>query len=53
MIKSGAGHFEKLQACRNLGVIGTKDAIEPLAALLADEKLSHVARMGLQSNLWC
>jgi HEAT repeat protein len=48
VIKSGAGHFEKLQACRNLGAIGTKDAIEPLAALLGDEKLSHVARMALE-----
>ncbi|NLH17333.1 MAG: HEAT repeat domain-containing protein, partial [Phycisphaerae bacterium] len=48
VLKSNAGHFEKAQACRNLGVIGTPDAIEPLAALLADEKLSHMARMGLE-----
>lgn len=48
VLKSNAGHFEKALACRNLGVIGTQDAIEPLAALLADEKLSHMARMGLE-----
>ncbi len=48
VLKSNAGHYEKAQACRNLGVIGTRDAIEPLAALLADEKLSHMARVGLE-----
>ena len=42
------GQLEKATACRNLGVMGTQDAIEPLAALLADEKLSHMARMGLE-----
>lgn len=48
IVQSNAGHFEKALACRNLGVMGTKDAIQPLAALLADEKLSHMARTGLE-----
>jgi HEAT repeat protein len=39
---------EKIDACRGLSFIGTKNAIEPLAALLGDEKLSHMARYGLE-----
>jgi HEAT repeat protein len=31
-----------------LALVGTKDAIAPLAALLGDEKLSHMARYGLE-----
>jgi len=48
MLKSGAGQKEKMDACRQLGVIGTKQAVAPLAALLSDEKLSHMARYGLE-----
>ena len=29
--------------------IGNKDAVAPLAALLPDEKLSHMARYGLET----
>ena len=36
VIKSDAPQKEKVDACRQLSVIGTKDAIEPLAVLLAD-----------------
>jgi len=39
---------EKIDACRGLSFIGTKNAIAPLAALLDDEKLSHMARYGLE-----
>ncbi|MCX5675371.1 MAG: hypothetical protein NTX87_10235, partial [Planctomycetota bacterium] len=40
---------EKADACRELAHVGTKDAIPALAALLADEKLSHMARYGLET----
>ena len=43
-----ASHKEKVDACRGLSFIGTKDAIPALAALLGDEKLSHMARYGLE-----
>lgn len=39
---------QKMDACRQLGVIGTKDAVPALAALLGDEELSHMARYGLE-----
>lgn len=48
VLKSDAPHKEKADACRQLAVIGTKDAVAPLAALLADEKLSHMARYALE-----
>jgi len=43
-----ASHKEKVDACRGLSLIGTRKAIAPLAALLGDEKLSHMARYGLE-----
>ncbi|UCG59522.1 MAG: HEAT repeat domain-containing protein [Phycisphaerales bacterium] len=48
VLKSDASRKEKADACRQLGVIGTKAAIAPLAALLGDEELSHMARYGLE-----
>lgn len=48
VLKSDAPHKEKADACRQLAVIGTKDAVAPLAALLGDEKLSHMARYALE-----
>jgi HEAT repeat protein len=48
VLKSDASQKEKADACRLLGLIGTKDAIAALAALLPDEKLSHMARYGLE-----
>jgi HEAT repeat protein len=48
-IKSGAPRMEKDHACRILRVIGTVDSVEPLAALLANEELSHIARYALES----
>jgi HEAT repeat protein len=40
----------KIDACRQLGIVGGKDSIAPLAALLGDEQLSHNARYALQMN---
>jgi HEAT repeat protein len=49
VLKSEATQKEKADACRELARIGTKDAIPALAALLGDEKLSHMARYGLET----
>jgi HEAT repeat protein len=49
VLQSSAPDKEKADACRELARIGTKDAIAPLAALLPDEKLSHMARYGLET----
>jgi HEAT repeat protein len=48
VLQSDAPQKEKVDACRQLSVIGTKDAVAPLAALLGDEQLSHMARYGLE-----
>ena len=48
VLKSDASVKEKMDACRLLSIVGTKDAIAPLAGLLGDEKLSHMARYGLE-----
>ncbi|MGE5295832.1 MAG: HEAT repeat domain-containing protein [Solirubrobacterales bacterium] len=40
----------KIDACRQLAIVGGKDSIAPLAALLGDEQLSHNARYALQMN---
>ena len=50
VLKSDAPRQEKSDACRELALIGTKESIAPLAALLGDEKLSHMARYGLEPN---
>ena len=49
VLKSDASQKDKADACRELARIGNKDAVAPLAALLADEKLSHMARYGLET----
>jgi HEAT repeat protein len=48
VLKSDAPHKDKADACRQLAIIGTKVAVPTLAALLADEKLSHMARYALE-----
>lgn len=48
VLKSGAAHKEKADACRELARVGTKDAVPSLAALLGDEQLSHMARYALE-----
>jgi HEAT repeat protein len=49
VLKSDASQKQKADACRELARIGTKDAVAPLAALLTDAKLSHMARYGLET----
>ena len=49
VLRSDAPQKEKADACRELARLGNKDAVAPLAALLADEKLSHMARYGLET----
>jgi HEAT repeat protein len=48
VLKSDAPQKAKADACRELARVGTRDAVAPLAALLGDEKLSHMARYGLE-----
>jgi HEAT repeat protein len=48
VLQSDAAPFDKAQACQRLALIGTKEAVPALAALLADEKLSSYARFGLE-----
>lgn len=49
VLQSAASQKEKADACRQLAVIGTKDAVPALVALLGDEKLSHSARYALET----
>ena len=49
VIKSDAGWLEKQAACRSLRLKGTAASVPALAALLPDEKLSHMARYALES----
>lgn len=48
VLKSDASRKAKADACRELGRVGTHEAIAPLAALLSNEELSHMARYGLE-----
>jgi len=43
-----ASPYDKSVACRRLAVVGTREAVPALAALLADERLSHMARFALE-----
>ncbi len=46
-----AEFFDRMDACRQLGTIGSKKSIKPLASLLhGDERLAHMARYGLETN---
>ena len=47
-MKSDAPRKAKADACRELAHIGTRASIGPLASLLCDEQLSHMARYGLE-----
>ncbi|MCX6875342.1 MAG: HEAT repeat domain-containing protein [Verrucomicrobia bacterium] len=49
ILKSNAEYNAKAEACRDLAIIGTADAVPALAALLADEKLAHMARYGMET----
>lgn len=48
VLQSDASIKDKQDACRALAIGGTKDAVPSLAALLGDEKLSHMARYALE-----
>ena len=43
-----SAQHDKVVACHRLAIIGTKEAVPALAALLADEKLAHMARHALE-----
>jgi HEAT repeat protein len=44
-----AAHKDKVDACRQLAVIGDASALPVLVPLLADEKLSHMARYAMET----
>ena len=46
--KADAPLDERFAACRELSALGDKSAVPILAALLPDEKMSHMARYGLE-----
>jgi len=48
VLKSDVPRAAKDAVCRALRIIGTAAAVPALAALLADEKLSHMARFALE-----
>lgn len=48
VLRSDATLQEKSDACRQLAGVATKEAVPTLAALLTDEKLSHMARYALE-----
>jgi len=48
VLKSDAPFEEKCQACRDLMVVGNREAVPVLAGLLVDEKLAHMARYALE-----
>jgi HEAT repeat protein len=43
-----SSHHDKVVACHRLAIIGPKEAVPALAALLTDEKLAHMARHALE-----
>jgi HEAT repeat protein len=48
VLKSDAPLKARADACVELSRIGTKESVEPLAALLGDEKMAHMARYALE-----
>ncbi|MBM4050958.1 MAG: hypothetical protein FJ279_38165, partial [Planctomycetes bacterium] len=48
-LQPGASPQDKSDACRQLAIVGGKEAVPALAGLLADEPLSHIARYALES----
>ena len=49
VLRSDASRKDKADACRELALIGTRDAVAALAALLPDPNLNHMARYGLET----
>jgi HEAT repeat protein len=50
VLKSDASLNEKADACQELARIGTRESVPVLATLLADEQLSHRARLALSNR---
>jgi HEAT repeat protein len=50
VLKSSSAEKDKADVCLELARIGTKESVAPLAALLGDEKLAHMARYALEPN---
>lgn len=48
VLQSNTDLHARARACQQLAILGTTDAVAPLAALLSDEKLGHYARDALQ-----
>jgi HEAT repeat protein len=48
VLATDAPHSAKDYVCRKLRMIGTAASVEPLAKLLSDKKLSHMARYALE-----
>ncbi len=48
VLKSGASREDKANACRKLALVGTRECVPALAALLGDEALAHMARYALE-----
>lgn len=48
VLKPGADRKQFADACRELAQLGSPEAIAPLAAVLADENLNHMARYALE-----
>jgi HEAT repeat protein len=48
VLKSNASREEKAGACRKLAMVGTRESVPALAALLGDEALGHMARYALE-----
>jgi len=46
--EAGASVYAKAKACQQLAVVGDKTAAPALAALLADPRVAHYARFGLE-----
>jgi HEAT repeat protein len=49
VLRSDATLQQKSAACRQLARVATKESVPTLAALLGDEKLSHMARYALEA----
>jgi HEAT repeat protein len=49
-LKSNADRYAKADACRQLTVVGGKQAVPALAELLVNPELSHMARYALEPN---
>lgn len=49
VLKGEGTRAEKAAACRKLSQFGSKEAVAPLAALLDNDELSHMARYGLET----